>query len=95
MNDAQAGPKGPSAADLAAWNSDRRYLAELDGNGLPVPPTLLIAPLGPVPELHGPVMVRPVDRTAKSGHRGDGSRLPNGTGCSPGSKRLAGTMRSR
>lgn len=45
---------------LLRWNSDRRYLAELDGSGLPVPPTLLVAPLGPVPELHAEVVVRPV-----------------------------------
>jgi len=46
--------------ELVRWNSDRRYLAELDGSGLPVPPTLLVAPLGPVPELHGEVVVKPL-----------------------------------
>lgn len=46
--------------DLIRWNSDKRYLAELDGSGLPVPPTLLVAPLGPVPDLHGEVVVKPV-----------------------------------
>lgn len=46
--------------DLVRWNSDKRYLAELDGSGLPVPPTLLVAPLGPVPDLHGEVVVKPV-----------------------------------
>ncbi len=30
--------------DLVRWNTDKRYLAELDGGGLPVPPTMLIAP---------------------------------------------------
>lgn len=45
---------------LVRWNSDRRYLAELDGSGLPVPPTLLVAPLGLVPDLHGEVVVKPV-----------------------------------
>lgn len=46
--------------DLVRWSSDKRYLAELDGSGLPVPPTLLVAPLGPVPDLHGEVVVKPV-----------------------------------
>jgi len=49
-----------NSPDLIRWNSDKRYLAELDGSGLPVPPTLLVAPSGPVPELHGEVVVKPV-----------------------------------
>jgi hypothetical protein len=42
------------------WNSDKRYLAELAGAGLPVPPTLLVAPGGPVPEIEFEVVVKPV-----------------------------------
>jgi len=42
------------------WNIDKRYLAELDGAGLPVPPTLLIAPHGPVPDFGGRVVIKPV-----------------------------------
>jgi len=42
------------------WNSDRRYLAELDGGGLPVPPTLLVAPGGRIPELDGEFVIKPV-----------------------------------
>jgi hypothetical protein len=42
------------------WNSDKRYLAELAGAGLPVPPTLLVAPGGPVPEIEFEVVIKPV-----------------------------------
>lgn len=42
------------------WNTDKRYLAELDGAGLPVPPTALIAPGGPVPGFGGRVVIKPV-----------------------------------
>lgn len=57
----RVGPKRlRNSPELIRWNSDKRYLAELDGSGLPVPPTLLVAPHGPVPELHGEVVVKPV-----------------------------------
>lgn len=46
--------------EILRWNTDKRYLAELDGVGLPVPPTLLIAPHGPVPEFGGRVVIKPV-----------------------------------
>lgn len=46
--------------DILRWNTDKRYLAELDGSGLPVPPTVLIAPHGPVPEFGGKVVLKPV-----------------------------------
>lgn len=46
--------------EVLRWNTDKRYLAELDGAGLPVPPTLLIAPHGPVPEFGGRVVIKPV-----------------------------------
>jgi len=46
--------------EIIRWNSDKRYLAELDGGGLPVPPTLLVAPGGRVPELDGEVVIKPV-----------------------------------
>ncbi len=46
--------------DLIRWNTDKRYLAELDGGGLPVPPTMLIAPGGAVPEFHDEVVIKPV-----------------------------------
>ena len=46
--------------DLIQWNSDKRYLAELDSAGLPVPPTALVAPGGPVPDFGGKVVIKPV-----------------------------------
>lgn len=48
--------------DVLRWNTDKRYLAELDGSGLPVPETVLIAPHGPVPEFGGRVVIKPVTR---------------------------------
>ncbi len=45
---------------LISWNTDKRYLAELDGAGLPVPPTALVAPGGPVPDFGGRVVIKPV-----------------------------------
>lgn len=45
---------------MIRWNTDKRYLAELDGGGLPVPPTALIAPGGPVPEFGGRVVIKPI-----------------------------------
>jgi hypothetical protein len=49
-----------NAPEIIRWNSDKRYLAELDGAGLPVPPSLLIAPGGRVPALDGEVVIKPV-----------------------------------
>jgi hypothetical protein len=46
--------------EMIRWNSDKRYLAELDGGGLPVPPTLLVAPGGRTPDLDGEFVVKPV-----------------------------------
>lgn len=45
---------------LLRWNTDKRYLAELDGAGLPVPPTALVAPGGPAPPFGGKVVIKPV-----------------------------------
>lgn len=49
-----------NSPETIRWNSDKRYLAELDGGGLPVPPTLLVAPGGRVPELDGDYVIKPV-----------------------------------
>ncbi|MCB0870218.1 MAG: hypothetical protein KDB52_05245 [Solirubrobacterales bacterium] len=46
--------------DLIRWNTDKRYLAELDGAGLPVPPTALVAPGGLVPPFGGKIVIKPV-----------------------------------
>jgi glutathione synthase/RimK-type ligase-like ATP-grasp enzyme len=57
------------------WNSDKRYLAELAGAGLPVPPTLLVAPGGPVPEIEFEVVIKPV---TGAGARDTGRFTPDG-----------------
>jgi glutathione synthase/RimK-type ligase-like ATP-grasp enzyme len=46
--------------EMLRWNTDKRYLAELDGAGLPVPPTALVAPGGPAPPFGGKVVIKPV-----------------------------------
>ena len=46
--------------DLIRWNTDHHYLAELDGAGLPVPPTALVAPGGLVPPFGGKIVIKPV-----------------------------------
>ncbi len=50
-----------NSPELIRWNSDKRYLAELDGAGLPVPPTLLVAPGGRIPDLDGEFVIKPVN----------------------------------
>ena len=45
--------------EVIRWNSDKRYLAEMSGSGLPVPPTMLLGP-GSVPEFEDEVVVKPV-----------------------------------
>lgn len=45
--------------EVIRWNSDKRYLAELSGSGLPVPPTMLLGS-GSVPEFEDEVVVKPV-----------------------------------
>lgn len=45
---------------MIRWNTDKRYLAELDSAGLPVPPTALVAPGGPPPPFGGKVVIKPV-----------------------------------
>lgn len=44
---------------IVRWNSDKRYLAEMSGSGLPVPPTMLLGP-GSVPDFDDEVVVKPV-----------------------------------
>ncbi|HMW44488.1 MAG TPA: hypothetical protein PLN08_09890 [Solirubrobacterales bacterium] len=45
---------------MILWNTDKRYLAELDGAGLPVPPTALVAPGSNPPPFGGKVVIKPV-----------------------------------
>lgn len=65
-----------NSPELLRWNTDKRYLAELDASGLPVPATLLIAPHGPVPDFGGDVVIKPVRGAGArdTGRFGDESR---------------------
>ena len=47
-------------AEVIKWNVDKRYLADLDAAGLPVPPTMLVGPGDRLPDLHGEFVVKPV-----------------------------------
>jgi hypothetical protein len=42
------------------WNSDKRYVGDLEAAGLPVVPTLYVEPGDSLPELEGEVVVKPV-----------------------------------
>lgn len=68
--------------EMLRWNSDKRYLAELDGGGMPVPPTLLVAPGGRLPEITGEVVIKPV---TGAGARDTGRFTP---GAAPGALAL-------
>lgn len=37
-------PRLANAADVIAWNTDKRYLAELEASGLPIVPTVFVEP---------------------------------------------------
>ncbi len=49
-----------NSPEVIRWNADKRYLAELDGAGFPVPPTLLVAPGGRIPDLDGEFVIKPL-----------------------------------
>ena len=46
-------------ADVIAWNSDKRYLADLREAGLPVVETTYVAPGGPIPAIEREVVIKP------------------------------------
>lgn len=64
-------PRIANPADVLAWNTDKRHLAELAQAGLPVVPTRFVAPGEPVDErlLDGEVVVKPA---VSAGARGTG-----------------------
>jgi glutathione synthase/RimK-type ligase-like ATP-grasp enzyme len=45
--------------ELVAWNSDKRYLADLSAAGVPAVPTVYVGPGDPPPDLAGEVVVKP------------------------------------
>jgi hypothetical protein len=58
---------------LLAWNSDKRYLADLAAAGIPTVPTVLVAPGEPPPVLKGEVVVKP---SVSAGGRDTGRFTP-------------------
>jgi hypothetical protein len=58
-----------NAPDVVRWNSDKRYLEDLAGAGVPVVPTVYVAPGDPLPALQGEVVVKP---TVSAGARDTG-----------------------
>ncbi|WP_327675079.1 ATP-grasp domain-containing protein [Kitasatospora sp. NBC_00458] len=60
---AACGTRLRNPASVVRWNSDKRYLAELAGHGVPVVPTRFLEPGGPCDEadfdLPGGVVVKP------------------------------------
>lgn len=54
---------------LLEWNSDKTYLADLAGAGIPTVPTTFVRPGDPSPPLHGEVVVKP---TVSAGGRDTG-----------------------
>jgi hypothetical protein len=63
------GPRLQNAPEVLRWNANKEYLADLEAEGLPVVPTLLVRPGEPVPELDGEVVVKP---TVSAGGRDTG-----------------------
>ncbi|HSK14994.1 MAG TPA: hypothetical protein VK915_02385 [Gaiellaceae bacterium] len=58
-----------NSAAVVRWNSDKRYLTDLVVQGLPVVPTLFVAPADPIPAFEGEVVVKP---TVSAGGRDTG-----------------------
>ena len=53
------GPRLRNPPEVIRWNSDKRYVADLAGAGLPVVETRFVAPGDPDPALEGEVVVKP------------------------------------
>ena len=63
------GERVQNRPEVLRWNSDKRYLADLAGAGLPVVPTEFVGPGDPLPQLDGEVVVKP---TISAGARDTG-----------------------
>ena len=61
-------------ADVIAWNSDKRYLADLRDAGVPVVETTFVAPGDPIPEIDAEVVIKP---TLSAGARNTGRFEPD------------------
>lgn len=61
--------------EVVHWNTDKRYLADLDAAGLPVVPTTFLEPGAPVVVPDGPCVVKPtVSAGSRNTARHDGPR---------------------
>jgi hypothetical protein len=58
-----------NSAELIEWNSDKRYMGDLDADGLPVVETAYVGPGTPPPEIDSQVVVKP---TVSAGARDTG-----------------------
>ena len=63
------GDRLQNPAAVIEWNSDKRYLADLDAAGIPTVPTRYVGPGDAMPELDGEVVVKP---TVSAGARDTG-----------------------
>ena len=65
-------------ADVVRWNTDKRYLADLDAAGVPVVPTTFLEPGSPLVLGDGPLVVKPAvsagSRDTASHAAGDAGR---------------------
>jgi glutathione synthase/RimK-type ligase-like ATP-grasp enzyme len=52
-------PRLVNPASVVAWNSDKRYLADLAGSGVPIVPTMFVEPGAAVEVPDGDVVVKP------------------------------------
>ncbi len=62
----EALPAALNDAGVVRWNTDKRYLAELAGAGVPVVPTTFLDPGDPLPEQAAPFVLKP---TVSAGSR--------------------------
>lgn len=62
-----------NAPAILRWNTDKRYLADLGADGLPVVPTTFVSPGDDLPALEGEVVVKP---TISAGARDTGRFAP-------------------
>jgi len=58
-----------NAADVVRWSTDKRYLADLAGEGIPITPTVFVAPGDATPAVEGLHVVKPTVGAGSSGAR--------------------------
>lgn len=56
-------------AAVVRWSTDKRYLADLAAEGIPITPTIFVAPGEPVPPVEGVHVVKPTVGAGSSGAR--------------------------